>query len=71
LALRPARGEATGDRAPRASANAVSAYLAECARFWTGNESLIDEWRGAIARGEPTRLERSFASGETVRQHAR
>jgi hypothetical protein len=40
---------------------AVLTYLADCARFWTGNEALLEEWRAAIERGEPTTLERSYS----------
>jgi hypothetical protein len=40
---------------------AVLAYLADCARFWTGNEALLEGWRTAIEQGEPTTLERSYS----------
>ncbi|HVH44036.1 MAG TPA: hypothetical protein VM925_16915 [Labilithrix sp.] len=44
---------------------AVLAYLGDCARFWAGNEGLLDGWRTAIERGEPTLLERSYDSDDT------
>ena len=48
-----------GERTP------VLTYLADCARFWAGNEALIEGWRVAIEGGEPTRLERSCDSDDT------
>lgn len=43
----------------RGERNAVLTYLEDCARFWKGNEALLDVWRTAIERGEPTELDRS------------
>lgn len=45
----------------RGERDALLAYLTECARFWKGNEALLEKWRTAIERGEPTELERSYA----------
>lgn len=45
----------------RGERTAVLTYLADCARFWAGNEALLEGWRTAIERGEPTTLERSYS----------
>jgi hypothetical protein len=37
----------------RGERTAVLTYLTDCARFWEGNEALLEEWRVAIERGEP------------------
>lgn len=46
----------------RGERGAVLSYLADCARFWRGNRALLEKWRTAIERGEPTLLESSEAS---------
>lgn len=38
---------------------AVSAYLAACARFWDGQEALLERWRTSIERGELTSFDDS------------
>jgi len=48
----------------RGERTAVLTYLADCARFWEGNEALLETWRTAIERGEPTQLERSYDSDD-------
>ena len=45
----------------RGERTAVLAYLAECARFWKGREALLEGWRAAIERGEPTTLEPTYS----------
>lgn len=45
----------------RGERTAVLSYLEDCARFWKGNEALLEGWRTAIERGEPTELERSYS----------
>lgn len=49
------RGERTG----------VLTYLTDCARFWSGRESLLEGWRAAIERGETPWLEPSDEPDET------
>jgi len=49
----------------RGERTAVLGYLAECRRFWEGEEALIDRWRTAIERGETTSLERSYGEDDT------
>lgn len=49
----------------RGARQAVLTYLADCARFWAGNEGLLQEWRSAIARGESPALEGSSDSDES------
>jgi hypothetical protein len=49
----------------RGERTAVLTYLTDCARFWAGNEALLEGWRSAIERGEPTQLERSYDSDDT------
>ena len=44
---------------------AVLTYLADCARFWARHEALLEGWRAAIERGEPTALEPSYDSDDT------
>jgi hypothetical protein len=48
----------------RGARTAVLGYLAECRRFWAGEEALIDSWCSAIERGEATSLERSYGDEE-------
>lgn len=45
----------------RGERDAVLTYLTDCARFWAGSEELLEGWRTAIERGEPTLLERSYS----------
>jgi hypothetical protein len=49
----------------RGERTAVLTYLADCGRFWKGNEAILEGWRTAIERGEPTWLERSSDSDDT------
>lgn len=44
----------------RGERRAVLTYLEGCARFWDGGQALLEGWRSAIDRGEPTRLEPSY-----------
>lgn len=53
----------------RGERTAVLTYLSDCARFWAGNEALLDRspsppWRVAIERREPTDLEPSYEANE-------
>lgn len=41
---------------------AVLTYLEDCARFWSSDRELLERWRVAIERGEPTQLEESSDS---------
>ncbi len=48
----------------RGERTAVLAYLTDCARFWKGREALLETWRAAIERGEPTDLEEPYDSDD-------